>query len=224
MRSAPAAAPAPKVAPPRFAPAKDDYSPNPEAELIVQQKSGPIDIDSILVGRTAQPARPPPEQFLEDDGGDLMERPIRTKAKVDYSTADDGTMNGGGDSDPLASTGMPMERFPPGQHPLEGVPNCYDLQTPEALTLKAREFCDQSGINKIFGEYRARCLYSRVWQLREAAITKAQMMLKDELGGDISGCLSALCGILRLGAEDKIQQVLFNSLTLMEQLLAILKR
>lgn len=88
-----------------------------------------------------------------------------------------------------------------------------------------REFCDQSGITKMFGEYRARCLHSKAWILREACISKIMMILNSEYhDGDATAFLPAVCGVLRLGAEDKIQQVLFNSLTLMEQFVGILKR
>lgn len=87
-----------------------------------------------------------------------------------------------------------------------------------------REFCDQSGITRVFGEYRARCLHSKAWSLREAAITKIMMLLDGDGVGDANSILTAVCGVLRLGAEDKIQQVLFNSLNLMEQFLGILKR
>lgn len=90
--------------------------------------------------------------------------------------------------------------------------------------LSFREYCDQTGITKVFGEYRARCLHSKVWALREAAISKIIMILNTEYGGDANAYLSAVCGVLRLGAEDKIQQVLFNSLNLMEQFMGILKR
>lgn len=93
------------------------------------------------------------------------------------------------------------------------------------MSLWHREFCDQSGITRVFGEYRARCLHSKAWSLREAAITKIIMMLEsDNDVGDANSILSAVCGVLRLGAEDKIQQVLFNSLNLMEQVVGLLKR
>lgn len=76
----------------------------------------------------------------------------------------------------------------------------------------------------MYGEYRARCLYSKAWTLREAVITKIMRLLEDEYNGDASAYLAPICGVLRLGAEDKIQQVLFNSLNLMEQFLNILKK
>lgn len=87
-----------------------------------------------------------------------------------------------------------------------------------------REYCDQTGITRVFGEYRARCLHSKVWALREAAISKVMMLLESEYSGDANAYLAPVCGILRLGAEDKIQQVLFNSLNLMEQFVRILKK
>jgi centrosomal protein CEP104 len=182
--------------------------------------------EDTLVGRGSNnptPSRNNPV-FVEEESIDVMNRPIMPK-ELDYAAAAAAATGGDdGDADPLASTGMPTEMFPSGQHPLEGVPNLAALPTPEQLTMKSREYCDQTGITKVFGEYRARCLHSKVWALREAAISKIMMILSTEYEGDANWYLSAICGVLRIGAEDKIQQVLFNSLNLMEQFLDILKR
>jgi hypothetical protein len=42
----------------------------------------------------------------------------------------------------------------------------------KALKGKSRELSEQTGITTLIGEYRARCLFSKVWTLRDAAITK----------------------------------------------------
>ncbi len=91
------------------------------------------------------------------------------------------------------------------------------------LTISFREYCEQNAITKMIGEYRSRCLYSKTWALREAVILKLQQLLKDEFGSDIGAHLLPICAILKLGVEDKIQQVLFASITLLELVLKYCK-
>ena len=64
------------------------------------------------------------------------------------------------------------ERFPPGQHPLEGLPNMLDLPPPEPLNNVSEEMSKTLGINKLLGDYRTMCLFSKHWALREAALNK----------------------------------------------------
>ena len=86
---------------------------------------------------------------------------------------------------------------------------------------------DSSGITALLGEYRARCLFSKTWVLREAAVSKVQLMLGAELSRDPPGlgtCLPAVCAVIKVGVEDKIQQVLFAAVGLMDELFQRLKR
>jgi hypothetical protein len=82
--------------------------------------------------------QPVSDEPVDDDSHlDVMERPIRPKV-IPSEFYDDslppGADGGGG------GTGMPVERFAPGEHPLEGVPNFLDLPTPEQLTTLNRYF------------------------------------------------------------------------------------
>lgn len=85
---------------------------------------------------------------------------------------------------------------------------------------------DSSGITALLGEHRAKCLFSKTWAVREAAMAKVLLMFRDELSRDpgVSACLAGLCGVIRVGVEDKIQQVLFNAVQLMEDVLIAAKR
>lgn len=115
----------------------------------------PLNIDDLPVGpgvggmsgiggmgnefKSKSPRRPKPEIF--DDVGDLgdRDRPIRpTKGggSAGYTYEDDavgpgmgGAMGGGGDDD---------EKFAPGEHPLEGIPNLGDLPNPEGWAGKSK--------------------------------------------------------------------------------------
>ena len=77
----------------------------------------------------------------------------------------------------------------------------------------------------LLGDYRVRCLYSKAWTLREALLTKVSLML-DELASSpgLSSCLPQLCNVVKIGVEDKIQQVFFSALTLMDDLLGAATR
>jgi hypothetical protein len=67
----------------------------------------------------------------EDMDDDIMKRPIQPKS-VDYGAVGDQ------EDEVAAYTGEAVERFAPGEHPLEGVSNFSDLPTPEQLTGKAK--------------------------------------------------------------------------------------
>jgi hypothetical protein len=87
-----------------------------------------------------------------------------------------------------------------------------------------REYCEQNGITRLIGEYRARCLYSKTWTVREAVGLKLFELLKTEYCSDIAAAMQPLCAILKLGVEDKIQQVLFSAVALLDSLLVECKR
>lgn len=74
----------------------------------------------------------------------------------------------------------------------------------------------------MLGEYRARCLFSKVWTLREAAIIKT----RDLLGSDylnnpgLGASLAPLAAIIKNGVNDKIAQVFAASIGLLDDLIA----
>lgn len=64
------------------------------------------------------------------------------------------------------------------------------------------------GLTSLFGDYLTRCLYSKTWSLREAAILKIKLLLpslEDDPG--INNAIAEICQVLRVGCEDKIAQV-----------------
>lgn len=70
----------------------------------------------------------------------------------------------------------------------------------------------------------ARCLLSRTWALRDAALLKARLLVQDPGSGlDLREALPALSDALALGLDDKIAQVFMTSLGLLEALLAAAK-
>ena len=88
-----------------------------------------------------------------------------------------------------------------------------------------REAGDQHSILALIGEYRTRCLYSKTWILREAAVKKVLLMLPEfTRSPGLAAALSGICGIIKTTVEDKIQQVMYAGISLMDELLLRLKR
>lgn len=91
------------------------------------------------------------------------------------------------------------------------------------ICIFVREMADQ-GISTLIGDYRARALMSKVWTLRAAAMNKTFMMLSQfQTDPGISSCYPALMHIVRIGLEDKMQQVFLDSLTLLEKVTDLCK-
>jgi len=233
---------------PRFAPSKADEE-DPYADPFEEEgtsglgidsrltyKSGPLNIDDMPAGvaqrndgsfaqekASGRPAYDPygiasaPDEQLP--GGD---RPIRPKQRSYADDKDPALGEDYGDEEPSR---FREDTFPAGKHPLEGVANLSELPAPEDLVGKARDVSEQSGVTHLIGDYRARCLFSKTWALREAAITKVHMMVAElEHEPGITACIPALSTIIRVGVEDKIQQVLFNAIALLEDVLAATRR
>lgn len=114
------------------------------------------------------------------------------------------------------------EDFPDGEHPLKSVPNYEQLQAPEALPVAAST--DAAPLIKCFGEYIVRCLYSKTWNLREAALMKLELELnanayEHENPRDL---LAAFSAILKRTVPDKITQVFLTSQQLLLSLCQLL--
>ncbi|CAM9666707.1 unnamed protein product, partial [Hapterophycus canaliculatus] len=106
--------------------------------------------------------------------------------------------------------------YPPGEHPLEGVPEFEDLAEPEALSSKV-DLSEVQGLNSLIGDFLTRCLYSKTWSLREAAVLKIKLTLSAlEEDPGINSALTEICQVLRVGFEDKIAQVFLTSLDLLD--------
>jgi len=157
------------------------------------------------------------------------DRAIKPKQHAGYNDQDpnmEGVGGRGEYEDDMPSRFQDEETFEDGQHPLDGVPNHADLPTPEPLVGKARDVSDQNGVTNLVGEYVARCLFSKTWALREAAITKIHMSLETEYEDTpgISTAINSLATVVRVGVEDKIQQVLFNAVALLDDVLGATRR
>mmetsp|Transcript_10008 Transcript_10008/g.21825 ORF Transcript_10008/g.21825 Transcript_10008/m.21825 type:complete len:907 (+) Transcript_10008:13-2733(+) len=94
-------------------------------------------------------------------------------------------------------------------HPLSGVPNFEDLGEPDAFPAAEK---DAGELSRLFGEYLTRCLYSKAWNLRDAALQKIVLELNagtyaDEQAGRL---LDGLSLVLQRGLPDKHVQVFLS--------------
>jgi centrosomal protein CEP104 len=74
------------------------------------------------------------DEPMQNDDTQGDDRPIKPKSNMDYNDRDPTVET----NDDGMNTGMPTEKFPVGEHPLEGIPGFLDLPTPEQLTIKSR--------------------------------------------------------------------------------------
>mmetsp|Transcript_24759 Transcript_24759/g.41875 ORF Transcript_24759/g.41875 Transcript_24759/m.41875 type:complete len:844 (+) Transcript_24759:164-2695(+) len=158
-----------------------------------------------------------PQYEYEDEDDD---RPIKPKSNINYNDRDP-EVDGEGDIEESSN------KFPAGDHPLEGCPNVNDLPEAEELSSKSRAENSEIGIiTHLIGEYRTSCLFSKTWALREAAIYKTRLLLTKEYVDfpGISVCIPTISAIIKVGISDKIVQVFAISLQLLDDALeALLK-
>ena len=110
-----------------------------------------------------------------------------------------------------------------GGHPLEGVPHSDDLPAPDSLADEQVSFLHQTGIVALLGEYRARCLFSKVFALRDAVMMKLRIMLQSgspEIP-TLEHCLAGVAAVLKMMVDDKIHQVVVRSVGTLEDTLRL---
>jgi len=101
-------------------------------------------------------------------------------------------------------------------HPLGGVPGAEDLQVPEPL---AQSVVDEAAqLIALFGEYVMRCIYSKVWSLKDAALQKLALDLDAGVhdGRDPVQLLGGYAAILGRTISDKSVQVFRSSAALLQ--------
>lgn len=107
-------------------------------------------------------------------------------------------------------------------HPLRGVPNFESLGgDPDALD-PVKE--DAAPIVAIFGDYLTRCIYSKSWNYRDAALQKLTIDFRDGVYAqkDQGLLFEGLCTILRRTIPDKNVQVFLSSAILQQAVCQLL--
>eukprot|EP01035_Chromulina_nebulosa_P021465 gene21465-27803_t len=212
----------------------EDYKPNSARQTISKPISVIQDVDDIPVGgnyssENKDYSSPKSNRKQYDESDEIVihnnvdnnldsTRPIKPKANLQYDDHD---------VDNNAYSNNNEERFPPGQHPLEGIDNYAELPAPEQLLGKSKEIAETTGIVGLLGEYRARCLFSKTWSLRDAVLTYVYKQLRsskyDKTPG-IHEAFPALASISKVSVDDKMQAVFLNGITVLEEILSAAKR
>jgi len=119
----------------------------------------------------------------------------------------------------ITNSPTPTDATPHSPGALSGLPNVAELPAPKAfVTTDIVADADFSAISVFLGEYRACCLMSKNWALREAALAKTRLLVSE-------GCwvrsedLAYLCSIAQLGIQDKVAQVYLTALALLEDVI-----
>lgn len=100
------------------------------------------------------------------------------------------------------SSVSPAEHLPPGFPP--------DLPAPEPIP--SAEAKDSEALVDALGEYTVRALYSKTWQLREAALISIEKVLKGPgVKGHKGDLFKALSRALSKTVQDKVANVFHNS-------------
>ena len=183
------------------------HSLSSEPEKLEEQKQlGMNNSDSHLGKKSGILKTPQSPQYTggeehRDQSGDVFEHiPVRTTPSIP-------TLPPSTDSMPHFSGA------------LSGLPNVAELPAPEAFA--ATDIvadADFSAISVFLGEYRACCLMSKNWALREAALAKTRLLVSEGCWGR-SEDMAHLCSIARLGIQDKVAQVYLTALALLEDVI-----
>mmetsp|Transcript_9912 Transcript_9912/g.8858 ORF Transcript_9912/g.8858 Transcript_9912/m.8858 type:complete len:843 (-) Transcript_9912:96-2624(-) len=214
----------------------EDYKPNSARQTLSKPTRVIKDVDDIPVGgnyssENKDYSSPLSNRKQYDESEDIAihnnvdnnldsTRPIKPKANLQYDDTDTNIDNN-------AYSNNNEERFPPGQHPLEGIDNYADLPAPEQLIGKSKEIAETTGIVGLIGEYRARCLFSKTWSLRDAVLTYVYKQLRSSKYDKTPGiyeAFPALASISKVSVDDKMQAVFLNGITVLEEILSAAKR
>ncbi|KAL3152527.1 hypothetical protein ABBQ32_001559 [Trebouxia sp. C0010 RCD-2024] len=167
------------------------------------------------------PASPPPPPALhrEDSSSSRTpaqaydDRPARARGSYTGNDDDPPTLPDPGAGPKAAANQAPApapEHLPPGFPP--------DLPAPEPIP--PADAKDAEALIDALGEYTVRALYSKTWQLREAALISIEKVLK---GGGVEGhkgdLLKALSRALSKTVQDKVANVFHNTLQVLRALI-----
>ncbi|CAE8662244.1 unnamed protein product [Polarella glacialis] len=101
-------------------------------------------------------------------------------------------------------------------HPLKGVPNVEDLAQPEPLNSNFQK--EAEPLVALFGEYLTSCVYSKSWNLRDAALQKMTLDLQNEVMSkkDPTRLLACYSQVLKRMIPDKNVQVFLSGASLQQ--------
>ncbi|GMH57658.1 hypothetical protein TrST_g2332 [Triparma strigata] len=126
-----------------------------------------------------------------------------SEEEFDISTDDVGT--------PAKNDPQP---FPEGEHPLDNIPgvNSADLPEPDPMPASTEGYPID-----VLGSYLIRCLHSKNWSLREAALAKICVMISDNT---VPICedkhIAPFCNVIKKGVNDSISHVMLTAFNVLQ--------
>lgn len=165
------------------------------------------------------PPRSPPVPAAANGGGGpgrMVHSPVGGQGRVVHSPL---VGQQAGAPQPPPPTEQPLEREQSADftnHPLAGVPNIEDLGEPEAVAAKEKEAAGP--VSNFVGDYITRSLFSKQWNLRDAAVQKVLLDFNagNFDGMDPSDLLKGMCLILKRAVPDKNPQVFLAAIALQQ--------
>jgi len=111
-------------------------------------------------------------------------------------------------------------------HPLAGVPNVEDLSQPEPEPLHSNFQKEAEPLTELFGDYLTRCVFSKTWNLRDAALQKLAMDLQngEHRQKDQNRLLAGYILVLKRMVPDKNVQVFLSAMALLQGLCQMLRQ
>ena len=107
-----------------------------------------------------------------------------------------------------------------GDHPLLGVENAEELPAPEEITNSGTISSDVvQKCEELLGRYRTKCLFSKNWMLREAALAKITLLVPGICSKTNDDSAELMCSIIELGIDDKNMQVYLAALVLLDEMI-----
>ena len=98
-----------------------------------------------------------------------------------------------------------------------------ELPSPGEMTEEQFSQASQTGLIGLLGEYRARCVFSKVFALRDAVLVKLRLMLQmgsHELPQLHEG-VPVIANMIKIMMDDKIHQVVSRSVNVLEDVLRL---
>ena len=179
------------------------------------ESSDPNTVSAAAHGAAHQSSRAaaPPEKSMGKTGGRMGKNISSYNDDVDSDEEFDISTDDLQPDKPMDEKEAESSSFKPGEHPLDGIPgiNASDMPTPDPLPSTGGEGYPMD----VLGPYIIRCLCSKNWSLREAALAKCCVLIS---GGEVDVCknVQGFCNLIKAGLSDTISHVLLTALNVLQ--------
>lgn len=189
----------------------------------IEQKAAPLrDVDSKLLERTDEILAPPTPSSsamssMRDEISISTSRSKKSSVETGNRASITKTNSDAGSEEEVSNNYVDSTGYD--EHPLLGVEKAEALPVPEEMSAVAgnASFDLLTKSDDLFGEYRVRCLFSKNWALRDAALAKITLLSPDICSRTNGDCAEVMCKIVETGISDINMQVYLASLVLLDE-------